>query len=72
MSKKKREHPRWTADRVRVMRNFMGLSQPEFAARVGVSAPTTVSLWETGKRPPDRRSLRALDTLAFEEGFDHE
>lgn len=42
--------PMWTARECRALRNALGLSQPEFAARVGVSG-RTIKRWESG-RPP--------------------
>lgn len=35
------------------------LTQPELAEKIGVSV-TTVWNWETGKKPPSLRHLRAL------------
>jgi transcriptional regulator with XRE-family HTH domain len=45
LSKKEDESP------VKVIRELLGLSQQEFATRLGVSI-TTISRWERGKTPP--------------------
>lgn len=45
------EAPGIVARRIRHLRRQYGLTQPEFAARVGVSA-SIVSFWERGERQP--------------------
>ena len=52
--------PRYVAERIREIRDHMGLSQPVFAAALNVS-PETVRAWEQGKREPDGPTLRLLE-----------
>jgi len=44
------------------LRTRLGLSQEEFARKLGVSA-SIVSKWETGLHKPRGLSLRAIDRL---------
>ncbi len=44
------------------LRTRLGLSQEEFARKLGVSA-SIVSKWETGLNKPRGLSLRAIDRL---------
>ncbi len=53
----------WDEDRVLALRQRLGLSQAEFAARIGVRQQT-VSEWETGKYRPRGASARMLVLLA--------
>ena len=55
----------WDADRVAALRDRLGLSQQEFARRLGVRQQT-VSEWETGQHAPRGASKRVL-TLAEEQ-----
>jgi DNA-binding transcriptional regulator YiaG len=55
----------WNAARVRALRTALGLSQAEFAARLGVRQQT-VSEWETGRYAPRGASARILSILAEE------
>lgn len=47
------------SEAIRQGRKAAGLTQPQLAAAVGVTA-TTVSWWETGKSHPRRHNIRAL------------
>lgn len=50
-------------DDIREIRYKLGQSQSEFAAMIGVSAPTLQS-WEEGKRLPDGPALALLRVAA--------
>jgi DNA-binding transcriptional regulator YiaG len=52
----------WDGARVRSLRNQLGLSQYDFADRVGVRQGA-VSDWETDKRAPSRLATQKLDAL---------
>lgn len=58
----------WDAERVRVLRERMGLTQAELAERVG-TRQQTISEWETGARAPRRMSRRLLRMVAEEAGL---
>lgn len=53
----------WPPGRISKLRRELGLSQQEFAERVGVKRQATVSNWETGKQTPSGPVLRVLDSL---------
>lgn len=55
----------WDGDSVAGVRRRMGLSQAEFARRLGVRQQT-VSEWETGQYRPRGASVTLLDMLAEE------
>lgn len=46
--------------RIRELRKSMGLTQEELAKRMELKAPSTVAMWETGKRNPPSRILPRL------------
>lgn len=52
--------PRYTAERIRSIRQQMKISQPVFADLLNVSG-STVRAWEQGVRAPDGPSLRLLE-----------
>jgi putative transcriptional regulator len=52
--------PRYVSERIKEIREQMGLSQPVFAAALNVSTET-VRAWEQGKREPDGATLRLLE-----------
>ena len=52
--------PQYLSERIKEIREKMGLSQPVFAAALNVSAET-VRAWEQGKREPDGATLRLLE-----------
>jgi len=57
-----------SAKSIRRARERLGLSQEEFARRLGVSR-VTVTRWENGKRRPSRIAERAVRwTLASKDG----
>lgn len=43
----------WTKERIKSVRERLGLSQAAFAEKIGVSQPL-VALWEMGERTPGR------------------
>jgi len=57
----------WNAERLKALRKTYGETQPQFAARMGVSA-ATITYWETGKKqsriPP--MACKLLDRLELE------
>lgn len=55
----------WTAERVTALRSRLGLTQAQFAERVGCGQ-TTVSMWEAGERHPAGLYAAALDALDTE------
>ena len=58
----------WPPATVRALRAALGLSQAEFADRVG-TRQQTISEWETGARAPRRMSRRLLRMVAEESGL---
>ena len=54
---------RWDADRVRRLRQGLGLTQQALAEELGVRQQT-VSEWETGAYAPRGASARILDIVA--------
>ena len=56
------------AERILRLRRAMGLTQEDFARRMGVTA-TTVSRWERGEKVPSMRLiLRRIEALEKEAG----
>jgi putative transcriptional regulator len=55
-----RRAPRFTATRVKKLREGLKLSQPVFAASLNVS-PETVKGWEQGKKRPGGPAARLLE-----------
>jgi len=54
---------RWNPERIRALRQRLGMSQEEFADAVGVTSGVSVSRWERGQNGPDRRCRKVLDEL---------
>lgn len=52
--------PQYLSERIKEIRENMGLSQPVFAAALNVSTET-VRAWEQRKREPDGATLRLLE-----------
>ena len=50
------------ANRIKMTRESMGLTQKEFGKMLGVGQ-TTVSAWELGRNEPDYESLRKMSQL---------
>lgn len=53
-------------DRMRAERERLLLSQKELAKRAGISQ-STISLWESGKRTPERETMRKVKRVFDEE-----
>ena len=58
----------WNAQRVRALRQHLGLTQEQMAAEMG-SRQQTVSEWETGQYQPRGTSARLLTLIAERGGF---
>lgn len=58
----------WDAERVRALRQHLGLSQDELAEELG-TRQQTVSEWETGRYQPRGASVRILTIVAERAGF---
>ena len=58
----------WDARQVRALREFLGLTQGDFAAKLGIRQQR-VSEWEVGKHQPRGASRLLLSALARERGF---
>ena len=58
----------WDAKNVRGLRAHLGVSQAEFAERIG-TRQQTISEWETGTRAPRRMSRRLLRLVAEASGY---
>jgi len=53
-----------TADRVRIVRKHLGISQEKLGKLAGGLTKSAVSQWEAGKTNPDWDALRALENNA--------
>ena len=49
-------------ERVKILRNSLGLTQTELAERLGVTY-VTISRWENGQARPNRLAIKALTSL---------
>lgn len=58
----------WRQDAIQALRKHMGLTQAEFAQRLGVRRQT-VSEWENGAYDPDRSTTRFLEHIAQQSNF---
>jgi len=58
----------WNAQRVRALRQHLGLTQVQMAVEMG-SRQQTVSEWETGQYQPRGTSARLLTLIAERGGF---
>lgn len=54
---------KWTAERIRLLRKKIGLTQRQLAAKLGYSSYWAVYEWETGRRKPNRRVQMLLTLL---------
>ena len=54
----------WTPERIRALRHAMGLTQPQFAERLGYERFRTVTELESGARQPTRQAQIILAMLA--------
>jgi len=58
----------WDGDLIKSLRQYMGLTQAEFAQTMGIRQQT-VSEWETGTYQPNRASSKHLTLVAQQAGF---
>jgi DNA-binding transcriptional regulator YiaG len=61
----------WNAELIKALRRHMGLTQAEFAERIGVRQKT-VSNWEIGLYEPTRSTSKHLELVAEIAGFRYE
>ena len=65
---RRRRAPAWDAERVRALRQHLGLTQDELARELNVRQQT-VSEWETGQYRPRGASERLLSLVAERAAF---
>lgn len=53
---------------IKAVRKEFGLTQEEFAQKIGVSLSTVVR-WETGRNKPSKLAVRRVEALARKSGF---
>jgi transcriptional regulator with XRE-family HTH domain len=58
----------WTAERVRALREHLGLTQQQFADELGTEQQR-ISEWETGMHHPSRITATLLSLVAERSGF---
>jgi len=58
----------WDAERVKALRNHLGLTQTQFAQELG-TLQQTVSEWECGYHTPKGTSVKLLQLVAERAGF---
>lgn len=68
MGIKRPERFEWTAERVRALRQHMGLSQRQFAEELNTEQQR-ISEWETGLHRPSRITVTLLSMVAERSGF---
>ncbi|MBI4687333.1 MAG: helix-turn-helix transcriptional regulator [Nitrospirae bacterium] len=52
----------WNKDKIKTLRKGLGLTQQQFAEKLGVSKRAVI-YWEKGKRSPSSEILTKLDDL---------
>jgi len=65
---REQEERRISGEEILALREKLGLSQTQFACRLG-RAVSCVSRWESGERSPSKRSFLLLKKLAEKEGI---
>ena len=70
MNVKRPERYKWKADRVRALRQHMGLTQRQFADEINTEQQR-ISEWETGLHLPSRLTVTLLSMVAERSGFDY-
>jgi DNA-binding transcriptional regulator YiaG len=68
---RRKRAPGWDAERVRALREHLGLTQQELAAELNVRQQT-VSEWETRQYRPRGASERLLSMVAERTGFTYD
>jgi DNA-binding transcriptional regulator YiaG len=58
----------WDAEKVKALRDFLGLTQTQFAEELGVRQQT-ISEWEVGMYQPRRSTSKYLGLIAERAGF---
>jgi DNA-binding transcriptional regulator YiaG len=61
---------KWDRERIRALRQHLGLSQDELATELGMRQQT-ISEWETGRYEPRGGSARLLTLIAEQAGFEY-
>ena len=59
----KKSQPEWSAERVKALREYLGLTQTRFAEELGI-LQQTVSIWELGQHTPKGASVMVLNLVA--------
>lgn len=71
MGEKRAEYrTNWDRERIRALREHLGLSQDGLAAELGMRQQT-ISEWETGQYAPRGGSARLLTLIAERAGFEY-
>jgi DNA-binding transcriptional regulator YiaG len=65
---RKRARQEWDAQRIRALREYMGLTQQQLADELEVRQQT-ISEWETGIHKPHRSTQKTLSLVAERAGF---
>lgn len=60
--KKSKQYP-WDAEKVKALRDYLGLTQTQFAQELGI-LQQTVSQWECGYHYPKGASVKVLNLVA--------
>jgi DNA-binding XRE family transcriptional regulator len=60
----------WDSDLIKGLRQYLGLSQAQFAEQLGVRQQT-ISEWETGMYAPSRATRKYLTLVAEQAGFSY-
>lgn len=63
-----RKSPIWKAERIRALRQHLGLTQEQMAAELG-TRQQTISEWETSRYEPRGASARLLTLIAERAAF---
>ena len=67
---KQRKRTQWDRERVRALRQHLGLTQEKLAGELGIRQQT-VSEWETGMYQPRGTSATLLSIVAEQSGFQY-
>lgn len=62
--------PEWTGERVKALREYLGLTQDQFAEELGI-LQQTVSVWELGYHTPKGASVMVLNLVAERAKFQY-
>jgi DNA-binding transcriptional regulator YiaG len=68
IKRKTKTRQSWDSQRIRALREFMGLTQREMADELEVRQQT-ISEWETGLHTPHRSTQKTLSMVAERVGF---